>query len=180
MKMNDISVKMESFSKELEDDGENLLIIEDPTLATDNLIGNRIPGIDSGSKMNENDDHGHLVQQILETQKEFSGVLGMGDDQSQKKTEIVRFLNSLKQNLEFEIFEIFQEYDETATANQRQSSAKQVDQLKDLIQRLTRSVNPMGKLMDFVQEDIDSMQREYTKWHEIYKTATFEIKNKQT
>lgn len=94
MKMNDISVKMESFSKELEDDGENLLIIEDPTLATDNLIGNRIPGIDSGSKMNENDDHGHLVQQILETQKEFSGVLGMGDDQSQKKTEIVRFLES--------------------------------------------------------------------------------------
>lgn len=64
--------------------------------------------------------------------------------------------------------------------NQRQSSAKQVDHLKDLIQKLTRSVNPMGKLMDFVQEDIDSMQREYTKWHEIYKSSTFEHKNKQT
>lgn len=51
--------------------------------------------------------------------------------------------------------------------------------LKDLIQKLTRSVNPMGKLMDFIQEDIDSMQREYSKWHEVNKKATIEIRKEQ-
>merc|ERR1712018_834184 len=31
-------------------------------------------------------------------------------------------------------------------------------------QTLTRSANPLGKLMDFLQEDIDSMQRELETW----------------
>lgn len=30
--------------------------------------------------------------------------------------------------------------------------------------------------MDFVQEDIDSMQREYTKWNEIYKQSSIDLK----
>lgn len=91
VKLGDISVKMESFSKELEDDGENLVIIEDPIMSTENIIGNRIPGVENSSKLNENEDHGHLVQQILETQKEFSNVLGMGEE-APKKTEIVSIL----------------------------------------------------------------------------------------
>ena len=31
-------------------------------------------------------------------------------------------------------------------------------------QILTRSANPLGKLMDFLQEDVDSMQRELETW----------------
>ena len=31
-------------------------------------------------------------------------------------------------------------------------------------QTLTRSANPLGKLMDFLQEDVDSMQRELETW----------------
>lgn len=57
-----------------------------------------------------------------------------------------------------------------------QTNFKQIENLKELIQKLVRSVNPLGKLMDFVQEDIDSMQREYSKWNEIYKQSTFDLK----
>jgi hypothetical protein len=37
----------------------------------------------------------------------------------------------------------------------------------------------MGKLMDFIQEDIDSMQREYVKWSEVYKQASIDLKREQ-
>jgi TRAF3-interacting protein 1 len=56
---------------------------------------------------------------------------------------------------------------------------KQIENLKDMIQKLVRSLNPMGKLMDYVQEDIDSMQREYVKWNEIYKQAAIDLKREQ-
>lgn len=59
------------------------------------------------------------------------------------------------------------------------TNAKQIDHLKDLIQKLVRSLNPMGNLMNFVQEDIDSMQREYTKWCDVYKQASIDLKRQQ-
>lgn len=91
VKLGEVNVKMENFTKELEDDGENLVIIEDPMMASDNFINERL-GINNIDKENgDNDDAGHLVQQILETQKDFSGVLGMADGKADiKKTEIVR------------------------------------------------------------------------------------------
>lgn len=70
----------------------------------------------------------------------------------------------------------FQEFDESKS----QTNVKQIENLKDLIQKLVRSVNPMGKLMDFVQEDVDSMQREHTKWSDVYKQSTVDLKKEQT
>ena len=41
---------------------------------------------------------------------------------------------------------------------------KENDKLRATIQLLTRGVNPMGKLLDFVQEDLDAMQKEMEMW----------------
>lgn len=96
IKLGEVNVKMENFTKELEDDGENLVIIEDPMMASDNFINERL-GIKNLEKAEtvDNDDAGHLVQQILETQKDFSGALGMSADgkAETRKTEIVRKQN---------------------------------------------------------------------------------------
>ncbi|KAL7017764.1 hypothetical protein ACKWTF_010518 [Chironomus riparius] len=159
VQLGNIQVKMENFSKELEDDGENLVIIEDPSASNDetNFINERMTknvSIDSSDTVQN--DHGHLVQQILETEKNFEGALGMDGSEQNKKTEI--------------------EFDET----RNQSNLKQIENLKDLIQKLVRSLNPLGKLMDYVQEDIDSMQREYGKWNEIYKQAAIDLKREQS
>lgn len=51
-----------------------------------------------------------------------------------------------------------------------------MDMLRDSIQTLTRSVNPLGKLMDFLQEDIDSMQMELAAWRRTYVTAKADLK----
>ncbi|XP_070491101.1 TRAF3-interacting protein 1 [Chironomus tepperi] len=159
VQLGNIQVKMENFSKELEDDGENLVIIEDPSASNDdtNFINERMTkniSIDSSDTVQN--DHGHLVQQILETEKNFEGALGMDGSEQGKKTEI--------------------EFDES----RNQSNLKQIENLKDLIQKLVRSLNPLGKLMDYVQEDIDSMQREYGKWNEIYKQAAVDLKREQS
>ena len=43
----------------------------------------------------------------------------------------------------------------------------QVNKLRSSIQTLTKSAHPLGKLMDFLQEDVDSMQvLRNTKWHD--------------
>lgn len=83
MKVGEINIKMEAFTKELEDDGENLVIIEDSTVASDSFMNERLMQNNSG-EITE-DEQGKLVQQILETEKNFEGALGM----ETKKTEIV-------------------------------------------------------------------------------------------
>ncbi|KAJ3155390.1 TRAF3-interacting protein 1 [Geranomyces michiganensis] len=49
---------------------------------------------------------------------------------------------------------------------------KEIEALREWIQALTRSTNPLGKTMDYMQEDVDSMNRELEMWrveHQKYK-----------
>lgn len=141
-----INVKVESFNTELEDDGENLIIIENSNIEED-ILGNK--HIDQMIIDDEEHQQGHLVQQILETQKE----LVQGD-----KSDIEKALKERKN---------------------RQTSATQIDSLRGLIQTLTKAVNPTGKLLDFIPEDIDSMQLELTMWRDAYTQAAVELKREK-
>lgn len=48
-------------------------------------------------------------------------------------------------------------------------------ELRDQIQKLTKSVQPLAKFMDFLLEDIDSMQREHEMWRERSKEVTVKL-----
>lgn len=63
LKLGEINITVENFNAELEDDGENLIIMEDPESQMKDVA---YKGDDMTSQQ------GHLVQQILETQKEFA------------------------------------------------------------------------------------------------------------
>uniref|UniRef100_A0A182RPZ9 TRAF3-interacting protein 1 n=1 Tax=Anopheles funestus TaxID=62324 RepID=A0A182RPZ9_ANOFN len=165
-KLGEINVKMEVFNSELlDDDGENLIVIEDPTTVTDDIVYGRVidPSVATEEttaqqllqSAEQEEQQGHLVQQILETQKEFSTHTGTD-------SEMLR-----KADMEW-------------TAGQRQSSAKQMESLRESIQKLTRSVNPLGKLMDFIQEDIDSMERELASWQQIYTQSMVELNKERS
>lgn len=41
---------------------------------------------------------------------------------------------------------------------------KQIDTLKSEIQTITRTTAPIGRVLDFIQEDVDAMQSEYDQW----------------
>lgn len=142
VQMGNISIKVESFQSELEDDGENLIIIEDPVDLSNEIF--KTAALENANEA----EQGHLLKQILETQKEFS--VG-GEDGSSDKNKA--------------------DWDDP----KRQSSAKQMDSLRESIQKLTRSVNPLGKLLDFLQEDIDSMQRELSVWKETNRQTNLEL-----
>ncbi|XP_055907323.1 TRAF3-interacting protein 1 [Eupeodes corollae] len=154
IKLSGISVKLETFTSELEDDGENLVIIENPNTIEDQLQQSN--NIEKNSTQDDSQNQGHLVQQILETQKEL--VQGSSPD-----TELTRSKENDISNL-----------------NSRQSSARQMNSLRDVIQNLTKSVNPLGKLMDFIPEDIDAMQLELTMWRDTYNQSSIELKKERS
>lgn len=63
---------------------------------------------------------------------------------------------------------------------QRQQVQKEIDKLRVSIQTLTRSANPLGKVMDYVQEDLDSMQKELQRWKQENKEHALELKRERT
>ncbi|GFG28637.1 hypothetical protein Cfor_06571 [Coptotermes formosanus] len=90
------------------------------------------------------EQHGHLVTQILETQKEL-------EDDGQYQSQ-----NSQPKKVEIEW--------EAGRRRERELAGREIDRLRGSIQTLTRAANPLGKLMDFLQEDVDSMQHELAMW----------------
>ncbi|KAH8283778.1 hypothetical protein KR054_001094 [Drosophila jambulina] len=146
IKMSGINVKLETFG-DLDDDGENLVIIEDAN-SHDIVEGNKAedPSLEGPLDAQQ----GRLVQQILETQKELV----------HQNAEVVE--------------------PSPSSATVRQSSARQVNDLRDVIQSLTKAVNPLGKLLDFIPEDIDAMQLELTMWRDTYTQAAMELKRERS
>ncbi|KAJ8924427.1 hypothetical protein NQ315_007223 [Exocentrus adspersus] len=67
----------------------------------------------------------------------------------------------------------------------RDGAAKEINQLRSLIQTLTKTANPLGKLMNYLHEDIDAMQGELQMWtktknqlfSEIYKQKRLSVES---
>ena len=49
---------------------------------------------------------------------------------------------------------------------ERQETEKQVQMLRQGIQTLCRNTHPLSKTMDYIQEDLDSMGREFSVWRQ--------------
>ncbi|KAI8799368.1 microtubule-binding protein MIP-T3-domain-containing protein [Cladochytrium replicatum] len=79
--------------------------------------------------------HGGLVRKILETKKELAGETG----ENVKKAAV-------------------------QIVSDKASEKKEIVALRQLIQSLCRSTNPLGKMIHYVQEDVDSMNRELEIW----------------
>ncbi|TMW54313.1 hypothetical protein DOY81_000586 [Sarcophaga bullata] len=154
IKMSGIQVKLETFG-DLDDDGDNLVIIENPN-ANNDAVNEQESNLTESEKMMQSEaiEQGHLVQQILETQKELIQNDGSGQRKSDK--------------------------DSTNGLVMRQTSARHMNNLRDVIQNLTKSINPLGKLMDFIPEDIDAMQLEFTMWRDTYTQAANELKREKS
>ena len=65
---------------------------------------------------------------------------------------------------------------DAARRKQREVVKREIEKICSSIQDVTRSANPLGKIMDYVQEDLDSMQKELEKWRAENKEHALEIK----
>jgi len=139
-----------------DDDGEEFLIEEapkDPMMSLEPDPEVEVAAVESGGT-----EHGALVQQILETQKELQ------DGNKRERVEIEREAA----------------VGEGGRARDRETTQREVDKLRGSIQTLTRSANPLGKLMDFLQEDVDSMQRELDQWRKENRELQLELRHEES
>ncbi|KAJ3203462.1 TRAF3-interacting protein 1, partial [Clydaea vesicula] len=86
----------------------------------------------------ENEKHGGLVRKILENKKDLEG------NNAEKLAE-----NNEKNS---------------KIPKDKLTAKKEIDSLRDSIQMLCRSTNPLGKTLDYIQEDVDGMNKELNFW----------------
>lgn len=99
-------------------------------------------------------EKGHLVAQILEQINDASV-----EGHEPKKSVEIEWEGGGKRN--------------------REAASKEMDKLRDSIQKLTRAANPLGKLMNFLQEDIDSMRSELKMWIDVNEKLMVEIRTQE-
>ncbi|KAL6050106.1 hypothetical protein STEG23_036849 [Scotinomys teguina] len=93
--------------------------------------------------LEDEEEHGGLVKKILETKKDYEKL-----QQSPKPGEKERSL----------VFE-------SAWKKEKDIVSKEIEKLRVSIQTLCKSVLTLGKIMDYIQEDVDAMQNELQLWH---------------
>nr|XP_006825026.1 PREDICTED: TRAF3-interacting protein 1-like [Saccoglossus kowalevskii] len=106
--------------------------------------------------VDEDGDHGGLVKKILETKKELEG----GSQTVHKRDERPVIMDASRRK-------------------EREIVSREIEKLRTSIQTLTRSANPLGKIMDYVQEDMDSMQKELEMWKKENKQHALAIKREE-
>ncbi|XP_035995495.1 TRAF3-interacting protein 1 isoform X3 [Fundulus heteroclitus] len=123
-------------SEDEEEDDEQFLVVEavPPPLDAPDAAREAAQELDADEK------HGGLVKKILETKKDYESTPSS--------------LKSKEQNL----------VSETAQKKERELVTREIERLRASIQTVCRSSVPLGKIMDYIQEDVDAMQAELQSW----------------
>ncbi|XP_067892006.1 TRAF3-interacting protein 1 isoform X2 [Heterodontus francisci] len=124
--------------EEEEDDDEQFVVEEAVSQLPDMPEMEPVTAVE----LHSSEDHGGLVRKILETKKDYESSKSATKPKDQEKTII----------------------SETAKKKERELVAKEIEKLRTSIQTLCRSALPLGKIMDYIQEDMDSMQNELSMW----------------
>ncbi|XP_011312181.1 TRAF3-interacting protein 1 [Fopius arisanus] len=132
LQMGDVHVIVENFDNK--DDDEGMVVVESSS-NEEAIVGN-------SELLNKEltKEHGYLVAQILETQRELV---------NEGNVEIIP-----KVEIEWE----------AGMRKEKEAVIREVEKLRGTIQGLTRTTNPLGKLMDFLQEDAEIMEKELWDW----------------
>ncbi|XP_019719467.1 TRAF3-interacting protein 1-like [Hippocampus comes] len=93
---------------------------------------------ESAQDFRSEEKHGGLVKKILETKKDYEP-----SPNSNKSKELVS---------------------EEARKKEQDLVTREIERLRVSIQSVCQSALPLGKIMDYVQEDIDAMQAELQSW----------------
>ncbi|XP_043434278.1 TRAF3-interacting protein 1 isoform X4 [Prionailurus bengalensis] len=113
-----------------------------------------VPAVD----MEEEEKHGGLVKKILETKKDYEKL-----QQPPRPGEKEKLLVS-----------------ESAWKKEKDIVSKEIEKLRVSIQTLCKSALPLGKIMDYIQEDVDAMQNELQLWHSENKQHAEALQEEQS
>ncbi|XP_034740722.1 TRAF3-interacting protein 1 isoform X3 [Etheostoma cragini] len=121
-------------SEDEEDEDEQFLVEVPPPSDSPEMDVGLAQELDSENK------HGGLVKKILETKKDYE--LSPSSPKSKEQNVV----------------------SEAARKKERDMVTREIDRLRSSIQTVCRSTLPLGKIMDYIQEDMDAMQAELRTW----------------
>nr|XP_008170812.1 TRAF3-interacting protein 1 isoform X6 [Chrysemys picta bellii] len=108
-------------------------------------------------ELDGDEKHGGLVKRILETKRDYE------TSQQSKSTEKEKPLLS-----------------EAARRKEKDLVSKEIEKFCASIQTLCRSALPLGKIMDYIQEDMDSMKNELQMWQHENKQHAEALQKEQS
>ncbi|KAJ8349644.1 hypothetical protein SKAU_G00247740 [Synaphobranchus kaupii] len=97
---------------------------------------------ESTAELQGDEKHGGLVKKILETKKNYETSPSSPKSKDQGRSVV----------------------SEVSQRKEREMVSREMDRLRSSIQTVCRSALPLGKIMDYIQEDMDSMQNELQTW----------------
>ncbi|XP_049450592.1 TRAF3-interacting protein 1 isoform X1 [Epinephelus fuscoguttatus] len=123
-------------SEDEEDEDEQFLVEEAVPPPSDAPEMEVMPA----QELDSEDKHGGLVKKILETKKDYE--LSPSAPKSKEQNVV----------------------SEAARKKERDMVTREIERLRSSIQTVCRSTLPLGKIMDYIQEDMDAMQAELHTW----------------
>ncbi|XP_036830105.1 TRAF3-interacting protein 1 isoform X10 [Oncorhynchus mykiss] len=117
-----------------EDEDEQFVVLEAAPLPPD------MPEMEPTVDLQGDENHGGLVKKILETKKDFETSPSSPKSQDQSLVS------------------------EVSRKKERDLVSREIERLRSSIQTVCRSALPLGKIMDYIQEDMDAMQNELHTW----------------
>ncbi|MBZ3876573.1 TRAF3-interacting protein 1 [Sciurus carolinensis] len=131
------NVIIESQNSDHEEDDQ--LVVEAAPQISEMSETEMVPAME----LEDSEKHGGLVQRILETKKDY-GKLQQPPKPGEEEKSFV-FESSWKE--------------------EKDIVSKEIEKLRVSIQTLGKSALPLGKSMDYIQEDVEAMQNELQLWH---------------
>ncbi|CAL8341424.1 unnamed protein product [Boreogadus saida] len=122
-------------SEDEEDEDEQFLVEEAA------LLPPEMPDLEANAvELNGDEKHGGLVKKILETKKDYESTPSSPKSKEQGPVS------------------------DAAQRKARDLVGREMERLRGSVQTVCRSALPLGKIMDYIQEDMDSMQAELLAW----------------
>ncbi|KAM6461959.1 TRAF3-interacting protein 1 isoform 3-T3 [Liasis olivaceus] len=107
-------------------------------------------------ELDGDEKHGSLVQRILETKKDYE--LSQLPKSAEKEKPLLS---------------------EAAKRKEKDLVTKEIEKFRGSIQALCRSALPLGKIMDYIQEDVDAMKNELQTWQNENKELEETLRKEQ-
>jgi TRAF3-interacting protein 1 len=133
------------------DEDDDLFVVVDQTTAptpTQDVIAVAAEGEDDG-------EHGMLMRKIQEKK-------GLGHELQQEGGAI-------------DATDRDSDVSEAARKRDHEQAVKETERLREDIQALCQSANPLGKIVDYIQEDVDAMRKEMLQWKEEHAENTLKL-----
>lgn len=117
---------------------------------------------------NNKDDDEEEETVIIQTEDKITEPpekeLNIPNDKGQLVEQILEQISETNTNELAKVVKTDIEYDESEQHKGKDNIIKEIEPLRNLVQMLTKTANPLGKLISYLNEDIESMYTELNMW----------------